>query len=422
MQEVLEAIVENSEKVHEAEIIVGIPSKNEVQTISNVAATADLGLQEYFKDKKAAIINVDNYSTDGTKEAFLNTQTKVPKIYISTPQGKKGKGRNCRNLFQAAVELNAKAVVMIDADLTSFTPKWIQKLGDPLFQDFDFVSPIYERHKYDASITNHFVRPLLQTFFGIQLRQPIGGDFGFSGKLAMAYLAARSWNENVANFGIDIWMTTNAFMGGFETCQTFLGSSKSHRLKDPAKHLAGMFINVISTVFDLMIEFEYCWKEVNGSAQPGRIFGFGLGVNEKPPVISVDTALLHSSFCSGVEQYKGVWSQVLPEEDLVEVEKLSRLSEADFYYSTKQWVRILFSFAVAYRNKKTSQELLIKSMIPFFHSRMLSYVNKTSQWKTLECEEYLERIYKTHENEKPNLIKHWDEDKKKYCNNLFSFS
>ena len=100
------------------------------------------------------IINLDNSSPDGTKNVFLNTPTKVPKIYISTPEGVKGKGNNFKNLFEAAVELQAKAIVVVDADLKSITPQWIQYLGEPLFAGFNYVSPIYIRHKYDGSITN----------------------------------------------------------------------------------------------------------------------------------------------------------------------------------------------------------------------------------------------------------------------------
>nr|HID59282.1 hypothetical protein [Desulfobacterales bacterium] len=71
-------------------------------------------------------MNVHNNSPDNTKGAFLNLDTKVPKLYISRPEGVKGKGRNIRNLFQGSVELGAKVTVMVDADLKSITPQWIQ--------------------------------------------------------------------------------------------------------------------------------------------------------------------------------------------------------------------------------------------------------------------------------------------------------
>ena len=40
------------------------------------------------------------------------------------------------------------------------------------------------RHKYDGTITNTIVYPLTRALYGKRIRQPIGGDFGFSGRLA----------------------------------------------------------------------------------------------------------------------------------------------------------------------------------------------------------------------------------------------
>lgn len=405
-------IVENQKDLIQADFIVGTPSLNEVETISNVTRLADRGLKEYFPDLTTAIINVDNHSLDGTREAFLATETHSPKIYISTPPGVKGKGRNVRNLFQAAVELKAKAVVMIDSDLTSFKPKWIHLLGEPLLNGYDYVSPIYERHKYDASITNHFACPLLRTLYGSRIRQPIGGDFGFSGKLAMAYLSEKNWTENVANFGIDIWMTTMAITRGLPVCQTFLGGSKSHRVKDPAKHLSGMFTNVIATIFDLMIDFEYLWRNTTGST-PSNILGYGLGVNEVPPVPEVDTKVLHQTFLEGVAEYSDIWEKALEEEQFLSLMDLRHLSLESFRYPSELWIRILYNMAVAYRNNCINRQQLINSMIPLYYSRMLSYINNTREMTTAQCEDYLDNIYRIYEKEKTYLLKRWDEDKLK---------
>ncbi len=93
---------------------------------------------------------------------------------------------------------------------------------------FDYVAPIYARHKYDGSITNHIAYPLLRSLFGLRVRQPIGGDFGFSGKLARAFLSEKLWNDKIAHFGIDIWMTTIAIARRFNICQAFLGNPKVH--------------------------------------------------------------------------------------------------------------------------------------------------------------------------------------------------
>ena len=57
-----------------------------------------------------------------------------------------------------------------------------------LEQGFDYVAPYYLRHKYDGTITNSIVYPMTRTLYGHRIRQPIGGDFGFSGHLAQHYL------------------------------------------------------------------------------------------------------------------------------------------------------------------------------------------------------------------------------------------
>ena len=414
----MEIIVENPDNVDHAEIIVGIPSYNEADSISYPTDMASQGLANYFHDKKSVIINVDNDSQDGTRDAFMNTRTKVPKIYISTPKGVKGKGNNVRNLFEAAVELQAKAVVVVDADLKSISPQWIQYLAEPVFAGFNYVTPIYVRHKYDGSITNHIAYPLLRTLFGLRVRQPIGGDFGFSGRMARAFLSEKLWNERIGNFGIDIWMTTIAIARRFKVCQTFLGSPKTHRAKDPAKHLGPMFTQVVMTFFDLMTDFEYLWKDTTES-WPSSIFGFGLGVDEKPPAINVDTDALHKSFVSGFEQYGELWEKIIPEPEFKEIRKTNDASKDQFYYPSDLWARVLFNFAIAYRNNEMSVEDIIQAMVPFYHSRILSFVNKTHQMDTKECEEYFESINRIFESEKNYLIKRWDEDQRKLGQKLF---
>ena len=414
----MDIIVENPDHISSAEIVVGIPSYNEADSISYPTDVASRGLLNYFPDKKAVIINVDNNSPDGTREVFMNTPTKIPKIYISTPKGVKGKGNNFKNLFEAAVELHAKAVVVVDADLTSITPQWIQYLGEPLFAGFNYVTPIYVRHKYDGSITNHIAYPLLRTLFGLRVRQPIGGDFGFSGRMARAFLAEKLWNDNVGNFGIDIWMTTVAIARRFNVCQTFLGSPKSHRAKDPSKDLGPMFTQVIKTCFDLMIDFEYLWKDTVES-WPSSIFGFGLGIDEKPPSVNVNAAALHQSFVSGFEQYEKVWKNILPLPELNEIRKIKKMPSEKLYYSSDLWARILFSFAIAYRNNEIPHDQIVESMIPFYHSRILSFVNKTDGMGIKECEEYFESINRVFENEKYYLIQRWDEAQKKLGHKLF---
>lgn len=411
----MKSIVENPDHLKEAEIIIGIPSYNEADTISVPTDVAGRGLVEFFPNYKSAIINVDNNSKDGTREAFFNTPTQVPKAYISTPPEVRGKGNNFRNLFRAATELNAKAIAVVDADLESITTRWIRYLVEPLLRDHDFVSPIYVRHKYDGTITNHVAYPMLRTLFGKRTRQPIGGDFGFSGRLARAYMSERFWNDKVAHFGIDIWMTIIAIARDYNICQAFLGTPKIHRDKDPSQDLSVMFKQVVSTLFDLMIEYEHLWKYISESL-PTSIYGFGLGASPEAREVHVSTVKLFENFQQGFETNGALWSEILPLPVMKEVEKLQELrDEETFFYHSDLWARILFSFAVAYKDRKDDRIEVMEALMPFYQSRVLSFVNKTREMGTQAAEEYLEEINRVFETEKYYLIQRWNE-----CENSLS--
>ncbi len=412
-------VVANPSHVTDVHMIVGIPSYNEADNIAYPTDVASRGLTEHFPNRSAVIINVDNHSTDGTKEAFLDTPTQVPKIYISTAPGVKGKGNNFRNLFEAAVELNAKAIVVVDADLKSITPSWIRYLGEPLMGRFDYVAPIYARHKYDGSITNHIAYPLLRSLFGLRVRQPIGGDFGFSGKLARAFLSEKLWNDKIAHFGIDIWMTTIAIARRFNICQAFLGNPKVHNPKDPAADLGPMFTQVVSTLFDLITDFEFIWKDTFES-RPSNIYGFGLGIEEKPPLVNVNTDRLFDSFMKGFETYEKIWEKIIPAPEYIEIGRLKNVKDKkQFYYTSDLWARVLFNFAIAYRTGAVDKDKLIESMIPFYHSRVLSFANRTEKASIKDAEEYLENITRVFEKEKYYLIQRWDSSVKRLGHKLF---
>ena len=125
-------------------------------------------------------------------------------------------------------------------------------------------------------------------------------------------------------------MTTVAIAHRFEVCQAFLGSPKSHRTKDPAKDLGPMFTQVVSTLFDLMIDFEYLWKDITQS-YPTSIYGFGLGACEDPPVVNVSTDKLYESFTRGFDVYGELWEKIIAEPELTEVSKSRNNNKEDFY-------------------------------------------------------------------------------------------
>jgi len=402
------AEIYNPSKIKSADIVVGIPSLNEADSIFFPVEQASKGLSIYFPHKSSVIVNVDNCSDDGTKEAFFNTPTKVPKIYASTAEGVRGKGRNLRNLFEVATGLGAKSIILLDADLKSLTPMWIKYFMEPLKDGYDFVVPIYMRHKYDGTITNNIAYPMLRTLFGLRIRQPIAGDFAISGRLAECLLQESTWDDDVYNFGIDIWMTTVAISRNFNVCQAFLGSTKTHRPKDPASDLGPMFSQVVGTIFKMIKKFAYVWRYVEES-RPSVIYGFGLGQSGVSEEVKVNTELLHKSFLQGFEDYGDIWRQVLMPSNLQVINRLAECELEQFHYEDDEWVRVLFDFALtSIFNKEIPHDKLLEALIPLYYSCTLSFVNRVSTMDDAETELYLEDRSRRFEETKYYLLERWD--------------
>ncbi len=396
----------NPDNVEKADLVVSIPSYNEADSIAFPTVQASIGIKKYFPDKQAVIINCDNNSPDDTKQAFLGTKTEVPKIYLSTPPEVKGKGNNFKNLFKKVIELQAKAIVVVDADLKSITPEWIKHLGEPLFNGFSYIAPLYIRHKYDGTITNGIAYPLSRALYGRRVRQPIGGDFGFSGKLANAYLESGVWDGATANFGIDIWMTTLAINQRVRICQSFMGRPKIHRPKDPAASLGPMFREVVGTIFSLMKSFEENWLKVKYS-KPTAIYGFGLGETEAPPKVDVDTDKLLDNFHQGFRVYDEIWKKVLSRDMYSKLYEIKEMTKDVFAFPTDLWARVLYDWALAYRDADDI-DLLMDSLIPLYFGKTLSFVKKTEKMTIQQAEAAIEEDCMTFETTKPYLVRKWN--------------
>ncbi len=338
------------DQVGSSDIVIGIPSYNNARTIGHVVRAVQAGLAKYFPDRKSVLVNSDGGSRDGTMDVVRGTriedQTALllhhrvdPVPVIATPYaGMPGKGSAFRAIFEIADALKASACAVVDSDLRSITPEWVELLVRPVLDGAaEFVAPLYHRHKYDGTITNSIVYPLTRALYGKRVRQPIGGDFGFSGRLAAFYLGQDVWETDVARFGIDIWMTTTAIANGFPVAQAFLGA-KIHDAKDPGSDLASMLYQVVSATFDLMEVHAQVWKAVTKS-EPVTSFGFEYTVGLEP--VQVNVGRMMGFFREGLKNLGEIWSAVLGTGDLREVERLGSLSDRDFRFPLGLWTRVI---------------------------------------------------------------------------------
>ena len=361
----------NLNNVKKVDIAIGIPSYNEADSISNVVKNIDNGLQKHFKNKKSVIINIDNNSPDKTKEVFLKTKTRTPKIYISTPSGIKGKGRNLINFFAEFKKLKAEVGAVVDADLKSIIPDWIRCLIDPVFKGYDYLTPVYYRSKYNGTITNTFCYPLICGLLGKNIRQPIGGDFSFSRKM-IEYWTLQKISLPAKGYGIDIFMTLSAIKSGLKLGQTNLGA-KIH--KPSALKLGNMFLEVSKTMFDFLEENKDLWqKEI-------KLI--------KPPLVSkIKNEVEFSEFTADMPGLKKMRKRIAFEIKNIRQKTKNNFPGYDFLeINNTDWIKIIHYLLNNYKQDKS----IIKELRTFYFIRTSSFLKEVSDKTEKKSEKIIQR-------------------------------
>lgn len=395
------------EEIESADILIGIPCFNNEQTIQHVIRMVSHGLANHYKDMRSVIFVADGGSTDDTREVAKEFEIKPwQEKLVSIYRGTGGKGTALRSVFEAATRLNVKVCAMVDSDLRSITPDWVKYLLEPVLdKGYQFVSPVYVRHKYDGTITNNIVYNLTRALYGKRIRQPIGGDFALSKDVARFYIDQDVWVTDVARFGIDIWMTTNVITQGFRICQSNLGV-KIHDVKDPGQHLGPMFRQVLSALFSLMEQNESFWRNVTGS-RPVELFGFEGSLEPEPVKVNLDGMI--DLFKTGFQQFSPLWKEIFSEQCFGEIEQATHLRSTDFHLATEIWVKILFELAATFHRWQVNRNKLLDLVTPLYYARVASFVCQSLEMTSEEAERLVEEQAVQFEKQKGYLIQVWNE-------------
>jgi hypothetical protein len=139
------ALREAVARLGSADIMVGIPSYKNAATIGYVGARRAGRPGAVLPDLRPVVVNADAGSPDGTGRVVVETEPPdyVERILLTRPtnrlqrlsltypevDGVGGKGAALRTIFQIAHALGVDALVVVDSDLRSIVPEWIELLA-----------------------------------------------------------------------------------------------------------------------------------------------------------------------------------------------------------------------------------------------------------------------------------------------------
>ena len=265
------------------------------------------------------------------------------------------------------------------------------------------MAPLYQRHRYEGTLTSGLVAPLVGALYGRRIRQPLAGEAGLSGRLVAHLCGKEGWDGELVRHGITLWGLATAVTEQFSVCEAWLGpyvvDARGRRTE-----IGATLSYVMDSVFALQAQTAEAWGEVRGS-QPvpvvGRRFPLGLWSLE------LNVTGMIRAFRLGLKDLLPVWEQILAPDTLADVLALGFTTDEGHGFPHALWARVVYDFAVGYRVRVLYRQHLLRSLVPLYLGRTAAFIRETASGGAREAEAWIEAGCRAFEREKAYLLARW---------------
>lgn len=310
---------------------------------------------------------------------------------------------NQRAVLAVAASLNAKACIVLGADLAALNAHAIQLFSYAILdRQCGLAMPLYPTGKYDGLINTGILAPLSRALYGKRVRFPLSFDFAVAGAMC-ARMASQEPGLHAADNAL-LWPVTTA---ATQFPQLSIGQvhlNVHHQVAAGGLDLSAVLAQIVGSQFEQMEFFAPHWQRIRGS-QATPMWGNATAepADGDPP----DAQPMLDSFLLGSRNLDELWRLVLPPNTLLEVRRLTRLPLDQFRLPDDLWASIVYDFALAHRLRTISRGHLLGALTPLYLGWVASYVRTVAPLDAVAAEQRIEQMARSWEEKKPYLLSRW---------------
>ena len=404
--------------VGEVDLLVGISSRSNANTTSQALRAIERSFQQHFTRQRSVIVNAyggDQDEGDAAAARLSNMAEKnvrlAESVSLRTVQRVTANfsvppspGMALRTILAAADLLRARACAVVSPGTTNLTPDWIANLLRPAYQEkFDFVAPLYTRHKFQGLLARNLLYPMSRAIFGCGIRELYSDEWGFSGRLAAGCLNQDVWHEEPMGTRPEAWMAISAISSDFRCCQVFLGQ-KLQSTTGSGTDIVQVFRQTVGNLFWCMESRQSEWLDSERS-EPVQTFGPDHELTSEPT--DLDPPRIFEMFRTGVMELDPILCTILDPETHAEIKSIVSLEESKFRFRSDLWVRTLYDFAASYHHAVINRDHLVQALAPLYRGVTFSYLVEHSDSSPAEMEVVSEALCVEFVRQKPYLREKW---------------
>ncbi len=307
-------------------------------------------------------------------------------------------------LLGLAVESQAQAIVLLHPDLSALSPAMLMELAAPVLnRQADLVMASYAQGPFDSLLNHSVLAPLTRALYGKRVRYPLAPDLALSPRLGARL--AMSAHSRSAGTPV-LWPTMVAASIDGTVAEAALGIQHPTPVGD--FDLSTVIAQLVGSTLAEMELHAPLWQRIRAAQHPVARLAAHVPI---PPAADaspgIDTAPMISSFMLGSRSLQDVWGMVLPPVSLLDIKRLTQLPAERFRMPDELWVRIVYDFALGFRQRTINRTHLLGALTPLYLGWVASYINEAASDAAFDAVGRTERLARAFEDGKPYLVRRW---------------
>ncbi len=405
--------------IKRADLVIGLPSYKNSHKAAHVAGVALAGAQQYYPELRTVLINADAGLEATTRQAVI---AQTPNnghhnlVLSGRYEGVLGQGSAVAALLDAALALDAQAIIILDSQTTSITPKWAAALAHLILKDkADLVMPRYRQWFTPLGILSDLiVYPLFRALWGQSMRRPAAPDFALSPQLATTLLDQDVWGTAVATFGLSPWLTSYSIINNkWRVAQTALGEKQltflEQEIRQTTEHkiFKAAFQDTLTVLFYMAHKYKNEWQNFQRVRLLPTLTHFATAAAPLMSALEEDTEWLLDKLALGWIEYRVLWQYILTPDNLSLIEALASLPADRFYFPADLWAKIIYDFVLVFNKGHIDPAKTIASLLPLYQGRLAAFQQETAGLNTVAREGTVAAQAVEFEESRDYLIRRW---------------
>jgi hypothetical protein len=387
-------IKEQLDAIGTADVVIGLPALPTGEDLNWAADLTQDGLRVLIAcpsngtvalPEPVAGVEVFHYPVSQT-DRFLNAP---PPLFGSFQE-----------VLQISQKAEAKLCCVWNTSPLPLAMRVMGKMLRPLLTEkVDLAVPRYQEAKLGSLVNSSIIYPMVRALYGKRIHFPMAIDLCFSSQFVDRLVLPDAKTRLPRS---QQWIATEAICAGLSICEIDLPMEPPR--PPESIEVSSILATVLGRLFLDLERNATFWQRSNGSQS---LPAFGESANKEEQEAPVDVQRMVETFQLGYRNLREIWTIALPPATFLELKKLAALPADAFRVPDELWVRIVYDFALAHRQRAINREHLLRAMTPLYLAWVASYATEIRNVSPAGFQQIRERLALSYEKQKPYLLSRW---------------